>query len=68
MLLELEFVELLQCGLVLVLGFLPLGVIHWADPTMKLSPGRIARRLRRPKWTRTGLVAVVAHWVADLLS
>ncbi len=68
LLLGLEFVELLQCALVLALGFLPLGVIHWADPTMKFTPARIALHLHRPRWTRTGLAAVVAHWFTDLFS
>lgn len=68
LLLGLEFVELLQCALVLALGFLPLGVIHWADPTMKLNPARIALRVHRPRWTRTGVAAVVAHWLTDLFS
>lgn len=68
LLLDLEWMDLLQCGLVLALGFLPLGVIHWADPTMKLNAGRLTRRLHRPGWPRTGLVAIVAQWVADLLS
>jgi len=68
LLLGLEFVELLQCALVLALGFLPLGVIHWADPTMKLNPARIALRVHRPRWTRTGVAAVVDHWLTDLFS
>jgi len=59
----------LQCALVLALGFR-----RWRHPLgdrtrrMKLNPARIALRVHRPRWTRTGVAAVVAHWLTDLFS
>lgn len=68
LLLGFTVLELLQFGLVMMLGLLPLAIVHWADPTTSLGGGRFTVRFRRPGWAKTGLVAVIAQWLTDLLS
>ncbi|NLE50811.1 MAG: hypothetical protein GX613_05335 [Chloroflexi bacterium] len=68
MLLGFTIVEFLQFGLVMALGLLPLAIVRLADPTTPLDTGRPARRIRRPGWAKTGLLAVIAQWLTDLLS
>ena len=68
LLLGITILEVLQFGLVLALGLLPLAIVLVADPPTSLKTPRIARRIQRPGWARTGILAVFVHWLVDWFS
>lgn len=68
LLLGFTVLELLQFGLVMALGLLPLAIVHWVDPMTSLDGGQFTRRFRLPHWVKTGPVAMIAQWLTDLLS
>lgn len=68
LLLGITILEVLQFGLVLALGLLPLAIVLVADPPTSLKTPQIARRIQRPGWARTGILAVFVHWLVDWFS
>ncbi len=60
--------DCLEFALVFILGFLPLGVIHWADSSLRLNPRDLARRLPRPRLVKGGVLSLISQWIVDRLS
>lgn len=59
--------DCVEFALVFILGFLPLGVIHWADSSLRLHPRDLVRRLPRPRLIKGGVFSLISQWIVERL-